>query len=82
MVNAVKANGSNWCRYRQLAADIQVIFSSWLSWQIRHIRRVANSAAHGIAKTVVKQIMDRVWNEEISEGIRDIVILEQSALVL
>jgi hypothetical protein len=37
---------------------------------------VANSAAHGIAKASIKQIMDRVWIEEIFEDIRDIVILE------
>jgi hypothetical protein len=35
---------------------------------------------HGLAKVAVKQISDKVWIEEIPEGIHDIVILEQSAL--
>jgi hypothetical protein len=63
-------------------ADIQVILSSPWSWQIRHIRIVANSTAHGLVKTAVNEIMNRVWTEKISEGIHNIVILEQTAFVL
>jgi hypothetical protein len=59
-----------------LFTDIQVVLSSWQGWQIRHIQRVANLTAHGIAKASIKQIMDRVWIEEIFEDIRNIVILE------
>jgi hypothetical protein len=43
---------------------------------------VTNSAVYGIAKAVVKQSIDRVWIEKNFAGIHDIVILEQSALVL
>jgi hypothetical protein len=67
---------------QRLVADIQVVLSSRQSWQIRHIQRVASSAAYGLAKAAVKQSIDRVWIEEIPEGIRDIVVLEQYALVL
>jgi hypothetical protein len=42
---------------------------------------VANYAAHGLAKATVKQIMNRVWIEEIPAGIGDVVILEQFTLV-
>jgi hypothetical protein len=63
VVNAVNANGPKWCRYGQLVADIQMmVLSTQRSWQIRHIRKVANFAAHG-PKTVVKQIMDKVQIE-------------------
>jgi hypothetical protein len=50
VVNVVKANGPNWCRYGQLVADVQVVLSSQGFWQIRHIRRAANYVAHGLAK--------------------------------
>jgi hypothetical protein len=43
---------------------------------------VANSAVHDLTKAAVKQIMNRVRIEKILEGIRDIVILEQIALIL
>lgn len=63
VVNAARANGSNWCRYSQLVADIQMALSNRRSWQISYIRRVANFAAHGLAKAAVKQNMNSVWIE-------------------
>jgi hypothetical protein len=63
VVNAVKANGLNWCRYGQLVADIQIVLSTCWSWQISHICRVANFAANGPVKAAVKQIMNRIWIE-------------------
>jgi len=62
--------------------DIQIVLSTRHFWQIRHTRIAANYAAHGLAKATVKQIMDSVWIEEIPKSIRDIVILEHSALAL
>jgi hypothetical protein len=53
-------HGPNWCRYGQLGADIQMVLSTQRSWQISHICRVANYAAHDLAKAEVKQIMDKV----------------------
>jgi len=47
-------HGPNWCRYGQLGADIQMVPSIRRSWQISHIRRVANYAAHGLAKAAIK----------------------------
>jgi len=43
---------------------------------------VANSVAHNVVKTAIKQIMDKVWIEKIPKSIRNIVILKQIALVL
>jgi len=47
------------------------------SWQIRHVRRLANSAAYGLSKAKVKLVMNRMCINEILEGIRDIVILKK-----
>ena len=33
-------------------------------------------AAHGLAKAAVKQVMNKIWMEEISKDIHDVVILE------
>jgi hypothetical protein len=79
VVNVVNAFGPNWCRYGQLVVDIQMVLSTWRVWQIRHICRVANFVAHGLAKAAIKQIMIRVWTEEIFESIRDVVAFEQCA---
>jgi hypothetical protein len=79
VVNVVKEKGPNWCKYGQLVANIQMVLSIRRSWQISHIHRVANYAAHEFAKTAVKQIMDMIWINEIPKGIRDVVIFEQFA---
>jgi hypothetical protein len=79
VVNVVKEKGPNWCKYGQLVANIQMVLFIRRSWQISHIHRVANYAAHGFAKTAVKQIMDMIWINEIPKGIRDVVIFEQFA---
>jgi hypothetical protein len=47
--------------------DIKMVLSTQRSWQISHIRRVTNFVAHGLTKTAVKQIMDRVRIEKIHE---------------
>lgn len=81
VVNALQGTGPNWSRYGQMVADARVVLTLVRRWLIRHTKREANSAAHQLAKAAVKQVMDRVWIEEIPEGIHDVVFLEQSALV-
>jgi hypothetical protein len=47
---------------------------------IKHVKRNANSLAHGHAKNAVKNIINRIWIEENPPIIHDIVTLEQIAL--
>jgi ribonuclease HI len=82
VVNALKDPRPNWTKYGQLVADAKGILIMLRSWQICHTNREANCAAHGLAKVAVKQIMDRVWIEDIPMCIRDIVILELLALAI
>lgn len=49
-------------------------------WCICHVRRDANSVAHGLTKTAVQQITYVVWIEEIPSCIYDIVLLQQLVL--
>jgi hypothetical protein len=41
-----------------------------------------NFAAHRLAKTIIQQVIDQIWMEEISNYIRDLLLLEQLALSL
>jgi hypothetical protein len=43
--------------------DTLMVLSSFFSWQIHHISRVANNAVHGLVKVAVKHIIDQVWME-------------------
>jgi hypothetical protein len=47
--------------------DTHVVLNFISSWQIHHINRIANKAAHDLAKAVTKQFVNQVWIEEILE---------------
>lgn len=44
-----------------------------LSWQVCHIKPKADYAAHRVVKAVIKLFMNKVWINNIPEGIDDIV---------
>jgi hypothetical protein len=58
------------------------VLGSLRNWNIRHVNREVNFAAHGLAKNAIRIFMDNVWLEELPNCIRDIVILEQLVLSL
>lgn len=62
--------------------DAKGVLSRLRSWQVCHTKRKANCAANSLVKVVVKHIMDRVWIEDISECIHDVVILKQFAITI
>jgi hypothetical protein len=70
----------SWCRFGQIVADIQTVLGSFRSWDFKHVRRAQNSAAHGLAKESVREVIDKVWMEEIPICIFDTIFSEQFAL--
>jgi ribonuclease HI len=50
VVKAVKSTQPNWLPYGQVIDDIKSMLRSLRRWSIRHVKREANSAAHGLAK--------------------------------
>jgi hypothetical protein len=50
VVNAVTSRGPNWSRYEQIIDDIKGVLNCMQNWQIAHVRREGNFAAHGLAK--------------------------------
>jgi hypothetical protein len=72
-------NDRIWSRFGQLVDDTHVVLNFISSWQIHHINRIANKAAHDLAKAVTKQFVNQVWIEEILEWICEIVLLKQFA---
>jgi hypothetical protein len=45
-----------------------------------YVKRKANEAVHGLAKLATREQIDKIWMEEISSTIYDIVTLEQFAI--
>ncbi|XP_059440462.1 uncharacterized protein LOC132172916 [Corylus avellana] len=82
VVNAIKNQNQCWLRYGQIITDIKWVLESLTQWSIRHIKREANSAAHGPAKCALRSSDTQVWLEEVPSCISEIVFLEQMALML
>ena len=56
------------------------MLQSFKRWEIGHVKRKANGAAHGLAKAAISELGERIWIEEIPSVIYDVVTLEQIAL--
>jgi ribonuclease HI len=82
VVKAVNESNLGWLPYGQIIEDIHCVLGTRRQWHIRHVKREANSAAHGLAKFASRTSDLIVWMEESPSCILDIVILEQLALSL
>lgn len=82
VVQAITTNGASWSRFGQVIEDIYVLLPIFRSWQVEHIKRDLNEVAHGLAKIAGNEGLASIWMEKIPHCIHDIVILEQSTLVV
>ncbi|XP_059445445.1 uncharacterized protein LOC132177210 [Corylus avellana] len=79
VTTAIQNRGGKTCRFGHLMDDILLILGSFPS-EVRHVKRKANKAAHGLTRAAIKQVIDAIWVEEIPPCIRNIVLTEFSAL--
>lgn len=82
MVTALNCNGHNFGRVGPLLDDARNTLNSLSSWQTLHTYHGVNSAAHGLAKAAIRQVINVIWIKEIYSCICDIVLLEQYPLFL
>ena len=80
VVSAISSREQTRCKFGHIVGDILEVLKTFRRWDIRHIKRTANGAAHGLAKDAIKDLGDRMWLEVIPSPIYDIVTLEQFAL--
>ena len=80
VVMAISSKERNWCKHGHIVGDILELLKSFRCWDIGHTKKTANGAAHGLAKAAVRESGEKIWIEEISSTIYDIVTLEQFAL--
>jgi ribonuclease HI len=82
VVKAIESRAQTNHYYGQIIEDIRVVLSSRRSWSVRHTKREANGAAHGLAKEATRCFSDKIWLEDTPSCISHIVNLELSALLL
>jgi ribonuclease HI/exonuclease III len=82
VVKAIASRGQINHYFGQIIEDIRMVLRSRRSWSVRHAKREANEAAHGLAKEATRCLSDKIWLEDTPSCISHIVNLELSALLL
>jgi hypothetical protein len=60
VVKVVNSKNRNLSSFGQIVDDTRIVLNLFSSCQIHYISRIANNAAHGLTKVVVKHIIDQV----------------------
>jgi ribonuclease HI len=81
IISAVQNREASSSRYGHLIDDLVMLLDSSPGWQMVHVRRESNRAAHGLAKVALKTVFDRRWDFSIPDCIRDVVLTESLATI-
>jgi hypothetical protein len=81
VVESINSLNDNWSQFGHIVADIQLRLCMFPLWQCGFVNRIANSAAHDLAKmTTAKCVIDRIWRDKTVACICDIIMIEQFSL--
>ena len=80
VVKAINLRDPNWSKTGHIVEDMKHLLRQFSLWKVDVVSRVANNAAHTLAKLAISQGVDRSWMGVTLECIREIVLLEQYAL--
>lgn len=76
VVQAAGNEGDLWNNYRPVVEEAKGVLNGRHPWEIRHVRRSANEAAHTIAKWAVSCNVNQLWLTTTPPCIKDIVMAE------
>jgi hypothetical protein len=79
IIMALHDEEHNGSRYGHLIEDAKLILNSLSNWKPNLVHRNINVVAHLLAKLATQSVIDRIWRDEISNCICDIVQAEQIA---
>lgn len=77
LVQTLLQQGDCWKRYGQLIEDIRQSLSSFSSWHLSYIRRVANAGAHTLARAAATKSINLLWRDSYPDFLHNPVISEQ-----
>jgi hypothetical protein len=80
VIKALQQSQPCWSPWGQLLDVTRSRLNAFLQFQLQHVRREANHAAHYLAKLAVKQLCDCVWLGECPPPISDVILAEQVLL--
>ena len=70
---AINDNCSNWSSIGHLVEDTRSVMQSSVNWKCVYIKRLANMAAHKLAKLAIFNIIDKLWDSRILECISNVI---------
>lgn len=76
VVQALRKDGLNWCRYGHMIEKARGMMSCMHSWHVNHVRRQFNGAAHGLAKVALFLSEEHVLLQQVPTCICKIVYLK------
>lgn len=76
VVQAVKTEESSLARYGPILEDTKELLKVCNYWDICHVRRTSNEAAHRLAKLAVSQNLNKLWIQTVPPCIEEIVMAE------
>lgn len=79
VVEALRQEGRSWQRFGQLIEDSRLMLHSLSSFEVCHVSREANQAAHLLAKNALITMEDLVWMWDCPSFIQSLVLAEQDS---
>jgi hypothetical protein len=78
VIKAIQQIPPCWAPWGQLIEDTRTRLHGITQFQLQHIRREANHAAHSLAKWAVNQLCDCMWVGECPPQLLDVILAEQA----
>jgi ribonuclease HI len=66
-----------WGRDGPVLNDIKMLLQNFNVWQVKHVQREANGAAHRLARLTLLNGFDQTWYENFPVSVMNIVSAEQ-----
>jgi ribonuclease HI len=76
VVQAVRKEETSWTIFGPVVEEIKEMLKGGHAWDICHVRRAANEAAHLVAKMAIDHNVNQLWLTTTPPCIRDIVLAE------
>jgi hypothetical protein len=76
IVHALRKDSACWGRYGNLVDDAKNLLNSIDKWEVQHVKRSGNEAAHRLAKLALSIREEEFWRLECPPCIQDLVLAE------
>jgi hypothetical protein len=76
VVQALNSEDALSGRYGTIINDAKLLLQQVQNWKVGHVKRVANTAAHRLAKLAFSFSEERLWTEDFPLCVRETVLVK------